>query len=74
MPEWRSFVLQRLAGLGIPPEDELAIVEELAQHIEDRYADLLGRGVPEHEALGQSLEELGGEDLQDELMDVLRRE
>ena len=73
MPEFRVFVQQRLAGLGIHPADELAIVEELVQHVEDRYADLICGGMTEREAFGRSLEELGGEDLQDELLEVLKR-
>jgi hypothetical protein len=73
MPEWRALIQQRLNGLQIEPTDEMAIVEELAQHVEDRYSDLVGAGLSDQEAFVRSLEELGGEDLQDELMDALKR-
>ena len=73
MPDWRRIIRQRLAGLDIRPVDELGIVEELAQHVEDRYAELKGSGVSENEALGASLEELDGQTLAEELLDSLTR-
>ena len=73
MPEWRVIIRQRLAGLDIRPVDEIDIVEELAQHVEDRYAELRGAGVTEEQALGASLEELDGQTLTDELLESLTR-
>ena len=73
MPEWRLLIRQRLAGLDIRPVDEMDIVEELAQHVEDRYAELKGSGVSEDEAVGAGLAELDGETLAEELLDSLTR-
>ena len=73
MPDWRLMIRQRLAGFDIRPVDEIDIVEELAQHVEDRYAELKGSGVSEEEAVGAGLAELDGETLAEELLDSLTR-
>ena len=44
MPNWRDEVRTRIAGLGLEPTREAELVEELAQHLEDRYQELLARG------------------------------
>jgi hypothetical protein len=71
MPDWRGIIRRRLAGLEIRPVDEIDIVEELAQHVEDRFADLKRCGATDDEALGGSLEELDGETLCAELLDAM---
>jgi hypothetical protein len=71
MPDWRGLIRRRLAGLNIPAVDEIDIVEELAQHVEDRYADLKRGGASEEDALGASLEELDGETLCAELLESM---
>jgi hypothetical protein len=71
MPEWRALIRRRLAGLAIRPVDEIDIVEELAQHVEDRYADLVSAGASEEDAVNGSLEELDGETLATEMLDVV---
>lgn len=73
MPDWRVVIRQRLAGLNIRPVDEIDIVEELAQHVEDRYADLRQSGASDDEAAQGSLAELDGQGLTDELLDALTR-
>ncbi|MBS1786900.1 MAG: hypothetical protein JST85_04225 [Acidobacteria bacterium] len=45
------------------PTHEAAIVEELAQHLADCYADLLAGGLTKTEAYRQTLAELNGSDL-----------
>jgi putative ABC transport system permease protein len=45
MPDWRDEVSKRLGHARLDPAAERAIVEELAQHLEDSFADLLARGV-----------------------------
>ena len=69
MPDWRRLVRARLNGLDLPPADEIAIVDELAQHIEDRYRDLCSAGKPEEDALAESLQELDSGDFAAELRD-----
>lgn len=71
MPDWRSLIRRRLAGLEIRAVDEIDIVEELAQHVEDRYADLSRAGASDEDAVSGSLEELDGETLAAEMIDVL---
>ena len=44
MPEWRAEIRARLASLRLRPERETEIVEELAQHVEDRYREALAAG------------------------------
>jgi hypothetical protein len=48
--DWKPEIRQRLAGLKLEPTREAAIVEELAQHLEDYYAESLAGGATEAEA------------------------
>src|SRR5574341_1116703 len=58
MPEWKQQIRQRLAGLQITPTREAAIVEELAQHLDDCYAEALAGGATPAEAYRAALAEL----------------
>jgi len=58
MPEWKKEIRQRLAGLQLAPTREAAIIEELAAHLDDRYAELLSSGATETEAERRVLEEV----------------
>jgi putative ABC transport system permease protein len=58
MVEWRSAVLRHLAGSGLSPETEADVADELVQHLEDRYAELLRRGLGADEAEAAVLAEL----------------
>src|SRR5262245_58641740 len=74
MPDWKLEIRRRLAGLQHAPTHEAAIVEELAQYLEDCYAELLASGVSESEAYQRTLAELrGSEMLQRELRRVERQ-
>ena len=74
MPEWKQEIRQRLAGLRLQPAREAAIVEELAQHLEDRYAELLARGATPADAERLTLAELSETELlQRELRRVERQ-
>src|SRR5215475_905269 len=59
-PQWKSEIRTRLAGLHLAPTREAAIVEELAQYLEDCYAELLAGGASRAEAYEQALAELSG--------------
>ena len=48
MPDWRSEIRARLANAHIDPANEAEIVEELAQHLDDEFAELRARG---HDAM-----------------------
>ena len=54
MRELKNIVLERIASLHLKPEAETALVEELTQHLEDRYRELLSGGLSE-EASYQSV-------------------
>jgi len=49
--------------LELKPTREAAVVEELAQDLDDCYAELLAAGAPEAEAYQQTLAELSGHEL-----------
>src|SRR5262245_12831554 len=63
MPDWKSEIRRRLAGLKLEPTREAAIVEELAQYLDDCYAELLASGTTEAEAYQRTLAELSGSEL-----------
>ncbi len=50
MPEWKREIMRRLAPLKLAAPREAEIAEEVAQHLDDRYAELLARGVSEDAA------------------------
>lgn len=56
--EWQREIRQRLAERGWEPAREAEIVEELALHAEQRYAELIDAGVAEPEARRRVLAEL----------------
>jgi hypothetical protein len=51
-------IRKRLANLNLTPTREAEIFEELAQHLEDRYAELSGGGATNDEAARLTLSEL----------------
>jgi putative ABC transport system permease protein len=63
MPDWKPEIRQRLAGVKLEPAREAAVIEELAQYLEDCYAELLSSGATEAEAHQQTLAELRGSEL-----------
>src|SRR5678816_2864184 len=50
MPDWKDEIRRGLSVLRLAPVREAEIVEELAEHAEDRYQELLAEGVSEAEA------------------------
>jgi len=68
VPDWKAEIRRRLQSLRLAPTREAAIVEELAQYLDDYYAELLAGAATEAEAYRQTLTELhGSEMLQREL-------
>src|SRR6266508_1427561 len=63
MPDWKPEIRWRLARLQLAPTRENAIVEELAQHLDESYAELLACGMSEAEAQRQVLTDLNEDDL-----------
>ncbi len=67
MPEWKREIRRRLANLHLEPTREAEIVEELSQHLDDRYEELLTSGATPAEAERLTLAELRE-------IDILQRE
>ena len=59
MPDWKPEIRRRLPNLQLPPTREAAIVEELAQHLDDCYAELLVGGATTDEAYRAALAGVG---------------
>ncbi|HZM71461.1 MAG TPA: ABC transporter permease, partial [Candidatus Cryosericum sp.] len=74
MPDWKAEIRRRLERLALEPARETEIVEELAQHLEDRYRELRAGGAADSEAARAALLELSeGGRLASELRHVERR-
>ena len=50
MPDWAPHVRARLASVRLSPTRETEIVDELSQHLEDRYRELIAGGTSPDEA------------------------
>jgi predicted permease len=58
MPEWPTHLRPRLARLRLGPAREAEIIEEMSQHLEERFEELRARGATERDAERMALEEL----------------
>jgi predicted permease len=73
-PDFRSEVRLRVARLNLEPTREAAIVEEMAQHLEQRFDDLLLQGSSPAAARASVLRELSeGTRLEKDLLTVERQ-
>ena len=72
MRRWKRHIRARLEGISLPPERESEIIEELAQHLEDRYQEVRSSGLSKSEARQLVQSELGAELIQ-ELSQIARR-
>src|SRR5436190_18594105 len=63
MDRWRDEVRRRLEGLDLPADRELAIVEELSQHLFEREAALLAAGTSPDKARRIVLDEIAEHEL-----------
>lgn len=59
MPDWPLEVRQLVEDLHLAPAREAAIVDELAQHLHERYEELLASGVDREEAYRTAMGEVG---------------
>lgn len=62
MPEWKPEILRRLGPLKLAPTREAEIAEEVAQHLEERYRELVATGQSEDTAFRAAIDELRGGD------------
>ena len=58
MPDWKPAIRERLAGLDLAPGREEEIVEELAEHLDERYRELVAGGAAREQAATLAMEEL----------------
>jgi predicted permease len=73
MPNWGRHVRPRLSSLRLSPTRENEIVEELSQHLEDRWKELVAGGAPEDEATRLALAEFRDGNLLARYMAPLRQ-
>ena len=72
MPDWRSDIARRIGPLRLSPAREESVITELAQHLDQHYADLLTEGVPEESAREAVLAGLDDHNLMRELRNLPR--
>ena len=58
MPDWRSHIRPHLAALRLSPTRVNEIIDELAQHLDDRWRELMAGGASEEEATHLALAQL----------------
>jgi putative ABC transport system permease protein len=71
--DWARHVRPRLSPLRLSPTRENEIVEELSQHLEDRWRELVASGTPEDEARRLALAEFRDGNLLARYMAPLRQ-
>jgi putative ABC transport system permease protein len=50
MPDWKAQIRPHLAGLRLSPTRENEVIDELAQHLDDRWRELVAGGASDEEA------------------------
>src|SRR5262249_14136737 len=60
---WKEEIRRRLEGLNLSPVREAEIVEEMAQHLEDRCRELRDAGATDDQAWQMAMSELNASDL-----------
>jgi putative ABC transport system permease protein len=71
MPDWSEEIHAALAGLNLSPAQEASVADELAQHLEDRYEELIRDGLAEQQAFRLLGDELNHGRLGAEMKDLL---
>ena len=74
MRDWRNVIRASMNNIGIDPAREAEIIEELNQHLNDRYEELLAQGVSQDQAEKTMLDEFSGGKLAAELQSSLKPE
>jgi predicted permease len=73
MPSWEPAIRARLTSLRLTPAREQEIVDELSQHLEDRWRELVAGGVSDEEATRLALEDFSEQDLLARYLKPLRQ-
>jgi len=63
VPDWKEEISKELASLKLAPTREAEIIEELSQHLDDRYDELVSGGLTKEEAYREALVELSESNL-----------
>src|SRR5215217_2233366 len=71
--DWAEHVRARLSSLGLSAARENEIVEELSQHLDDRWRELIAGGASPAEATQATLAAFRGKDVLAEHMAPLRQ-
>ncbi|HEY1938813.1 MAG TPA: ABC transporter permease [Candidatus Angelobacter sp.] len=72
MPDWKQEIERRLAPLRLLPTREASVAEELSQHLDDHYRELMADGASAEEAQNAALAGLDRHELLRELQQVER--
>src|SRR6185437_9581502 len=70
MPDFQKLIRERLRSAGLAPAREAEIVDELSQHLRDRYDAMRSGGATEQQALNSIIAHLNQRDLAAELRTV----
>ena len=73
MPEWAPHVRPRLSSLRLSPTREAEIIDELSQHLDDRWRELVASGASSEEATRAALAEFRDGNLLARYMAPLRQ-
>jgi len=73
MPDWGPEIHKRLAGVRLSPTREAEIVDELSQHLDDRFHDLVDGGMAPEEAERAALAGFRGQDVLGTQLSELRQ-
>ena len=75
MRDWKALVEERLAGLGLEPDETSEVIAEIAAHLEDTCEEMRRAGMTEEEAVRRALSQAGNwRDLQRKICAAKRRE
>jgi len=72
MPDWNPEIQRRLSPMRLSPTHEVSVAEELAQHLDDHYQELIGSGTSAEEARSAALAGLDRHELLRELQQLGR--
>jgi predicted permease len=72
MPDWKPEIQRRLAALRLSAAREVQLTEELSQHLEDHYAELIAGGMSAESARQIALEGLDRHELLGEMQKTER--
>ena len=73
MPDWIEHIRPHLTALRLSPAREAEIIEELSQHLDDRYRELCAEGATSADAHRLALADLHAHDLLSHHMKSLRQ-